>query len=246
VKYPIRVAQVTDCHLPADPRRRYRGINPRLNLEALLVKIEAKRPDLLLLTGDLSEDGSSVSYQALRSVFQSLQVPLLALPGNHDDPARLEASFPGSPVDGISVSVHGVWQIVRLNSCMPCRPEGRIGARAIAELETHLAGNGGQAQLVVLHHQPIAVGNPWIDRYPLLNPTPLLQTIDRHSNVKAVVWGHIHQAFAGTRNGVAMLGGPSSAINTVPGVQKFTPDGAGPVCRWLELNGDHTFSTCIV
>jgi len=210
------------------------------------VEIETKRPDLLLLTGDLSEDGSGASYLALRSIFQTLQVPLLALPGNHDDPARLEEFFPGSPVDGISVSAHGAWQIVRLNSCIPGRPEGQISDRAIAGFEAHLAGNAGQAQLVVLHHQPIAVGNPWIDRYPLLNPMPFLQTIDRHPNVKAVVWGHIHQAFAAERNGVAMLGGPSSAINTVPGVQKFTPDEMGPASRWLELNGDHTFSTCIV
>lgn len=243
---PVVIAQVTDCHLSADPEGSYRGINPRLNLEALLEKVRARRPDLLLLTGDLSEDGSSESYRTLRSIFQSLQVPVLALPGNHDDAPLLGETFPGSPVDSIRISEHGAWQIVCLNSCLPGAPEGQVSDRAIADLEQHLAGNAGRAQLIALHHQPVAVGNPWIDRYPLMNPQPLLQLIDGYSNVKAVVWGHIHQAFAAERNGTAMLGAPSSAINTVPGVQKFTPDRKGPACRWLELNGDHTFSTSIV
>jgi len=246
VRYPIRVAQVTDCHLPADPKGRYRGIDPRLNLEALVEKINANQPDLLLLTGDLSEDGSRDSYQALQSIFQSLETPVLALPGNHDDAGLLEQTFPGSPVDTICVSEHGAWQIVRLNSCIAGAPEGQVSDRAIADLEDHLSNHAGHAQLIALHHQPIAVGNPWIDRYPLLNPQPLLQLIDGFSCVKAVVWGHIHQAFAAERDGTAMLGGPSSAINTVPGVQTFTPDQAGPAFRWLELNGDGTLSTAIV
>jgi len=245
VRYPIRVAQVTDCHLTADPEGSYRGINPRLNLEMLLEKIKVKRPDLLLLTGDLSEDGSRDSYRALRSVFQSAGVPVLALPGNHDDAGLLEESFPGSPVDSIRVSEHGAWQIVRLNSCMPGQPEGQLSDRAVIDLEDHLARHAAHPQLIALHHQPVAVGNPWIDRYPLLNPQPLLQLIDGCPNVKAVVWGHIHQVFDAMRNGTAMLGGPSSAINTVPGVQKFTPDRKGPLFRWLELNGDGTLSTFV-
>jgi len=246
VNGPLRIAQVTDCHLPADPERTYRGIDPRRNLESIMEKVAARRPDLLLLSGDLSEDGSRESYRVLRSIFGSLQVPLLALPGNHDDPERLAEYFPGSPVNGIGLSEHGAWQIVRLDSCMPRRPEGRIGEHAIAALGEHLAANTGRPQLVVLHHQPVEVGNPWIDRFPLLNPEPLLRLVDGNANVKAVVWGHIHQAYTADRSGTAMLGGPSSAINTLPGMQKFTPDPAGPACRWLELNGDGTVSTSIV
>jgi len=245
-KDAIRIAQVSDCHLPANPAGTYRGINPRHNLEKLLEKVQAASPDLLLLSGDLSDDGSRASYRALRTLFQPLRVPVLALPGNHDEPGLLEAAFPGSPLDTVSVSEHGAWRIIRLNSCRPGRPEGLIGDGAIADLEDRLAGNERRPHLIALHHQPVAVGNPWIDKYPLLNPEPLLRLIDRFSSVKAVVWGHIHQAYAADRGGTAMLGGPSSAINTVPGVEKFTPDPAGPAFRWLELNADRTVSTRIV
>ena len=111
-----RIVQISDCHLPANPEQTYRGINPLHHLVALIPKVKALKPDLLLATGDLSEDGSRVSYQVLQEIFMPLGIPVLALPGNHDDPQLLADAFPGSPVDSIETSSHGPWQIIRLNS----------------------------------------------------------------------------------------------------------------------------------
>jgi hypothetical protein len=52
--------------------------------------------------------------------------------------------------------------------------------------------------------------------------------------------------FESDKNGVAMLGSPSSAINGIPGAQKFTPDTLGPACRWLELRSDGSLKSHIV
>lgn len=242
----ILIAQVTDCHLPADPQQSYRGINPYLNLRTLLKSVKARKPDLLLATGDLSEDGSKRSYQALQARFRPLGVPVLALPGNHDDAGILAETFPGSPVDGIGVSEHGSWKIIRLNSCLPGKPEGRLSEKTLTELAGFLDNHGQSPLLIALHHQPVEVGSPWIDKYRLLEPHRLLGLIDRYSNVKAVVWGHIHQAFETYRGATAMLGGPSSAINALPGTQKFTADMNGPAFRWLELGEDKTVASGIV
>ncbi len=242
----ILIAQVTDCHLSADPERTYRGINPRRNLETLLEKVRAISPDLLLLTGDLSEDGSRESYRFLQTSCKPFGVPVLALPGNHDDAGLLEETFPGSPVDTISVSEHGEWQVIRLNSCQPGKAEGRLSDRTMVDLEDHLENSENRPQLIALHHHPIAIGSPWIDKYPLLQPQLLLQTIDRYVNVKALAWGHVHQAFATERNGTVMLAGPSSAINALPGAQQFTADRMGPACRWLALRADQTVSSGII
>ena len=242
----ILVAQITDCHLPADPQRPYRGINPYLNLRTLLKSVKSRKPDLLLATGDLSEDGSRRSYQALQALFSPLGVPVLALPGNHDDEHILAEVFPGSPVDGIGVSEHGIWKIIRLNSCLPGKPEGRLGEKPLAELADFLDNHGQCPMLIALHHQPVEVGSPWIDKYRLLESHQLLGLLDRHPNVKAVAWGHIHQAFETQRGATTMLGGPSSAINTLPGTQKFTTDMSGPAFRWLELREDKTVVSVIV
>jgi len=240
------IAQISDCHLPADPQQKYRGINPHKNLKSLIRKVKAMKPDLLLATGDLSEDGSRKSYRLLKQYLNLPGTPVLALPGNHDDAELLAEVFPGSPVETISVSDHGRWQIIRLNSCLPGKPEGQISDRALQDLECHLDNPERRPLLIAVHHQPISVGSPWIDKYPLLDPEPLLKLIDHHPNVKAVVWGHIHRAFETQRNGTAMLGGPSSAINSLTDAQKFTEYPVGPACRWLELKTDGTVQTGII
>jgi Icc protein len=246
VRKGILVAQVTDCHLPSDPQQRYRGIDPHKNLKALLKKVRAIKPDLLLATGDLSEDGGRPSYLALQKYFKPLHIPVLALPGNHDDPALLADIFPGSPVHSIAVSEHGPWQIIRLNSCLAGRPEGVLSEVSLTMLEHFLNHHQHAPLLIAVHHQPITIGSPWIDKYPLTETQAFLRLVDKHANVKAVVWGHVHQVFETRRNGTAMLAGPSSAINALPGAQRFIPDETGPACRWLELGADQTISSGIV
>lgn len=240
------IVQISDCHLPADPKQKYRGINPCQNLKVLVRKVKGMKPDLLLATGDLSEDGSRASYRTLQQIFKPLGVPVLALPGNHDDPCLLADMFPGSPVDTIGVSSHGPWQIIRLNSCLPGKPEGQLSEKVLYELEEFLTEHEQCPCLIALHHQPITVSSPWIDKYRLMDAENFLQLIDRHPNVKTVTWGHVHQVFEADRNGIAMLGGPSSAINGLRDTQKFTPDLLGPSCRWLALKADGVLLSGIV
>lgn len=232
------IVQISDCHLPADPQKEYRGINPHQNLQELIPAVKALKPDLILATGDLSEDGSLESYLLLQSYMAQLGAPVMALPGNHDDPQLLNEIFPGSPIDSIAVSEHNAWQIVRLNSCVPGKPEGFISENALADLEQLLSSRQQKHTLLALHHHPVPVGNPWIDKYPLLNPQRLLQLIDQFSQVKAVIWGHVHHVFEAKRSGTVMLGAPSSAVNSLPDVTRFTADNSGPACRWLELKDD--------
>lgn len=242
----ILIAQITDCHLPADSQQEYRGINPHDNLQSMLQKVRLLNPDLLLASGDLSEDGSLASYEALQKYFKPLNIPVLVLPGNHDDAKLLAEVFPGSPTDSISISEHGLWQIIRLNSCLPGRPEGGLSEGVLEELESFLGIHKQRPKLITVHHQPITVDSPWIDKYRLFDPETFLQIVDQHLDIKAVAWGHIHQVFETERNGTAMLGSPSSAINSLPDTQKFTEDPAGPAFRWLELKPDGSLLSGIV
>ena len=155
------IVQVSDCHLPADPNQKYRGINPHQNLKTLTESLKALKPDLLLATGDLSEDGSRASYRNLQKILKPIGVPVLALPGNHDDPDLLAEYFPGSPVDTLEASEHDAWQIIRLNSSLPAKPEGRLGESVLSELEVFLTTHQQGPCLIALHHQPITVGSPW-------------------------------------------------------------------------------------
>ncbi|NOR20322.1 MAG: hypothetical protein GQ538_09580 [Xanthomonadales bacterium] len=246
----VRILQITDCHLPASPEIAYRDINPHQSLTRLLEKILNFsldfKPDFILATGDLSEDGSPDSYQWLQEYLGQFKIPVLALPGNHDDPGLLAETYPTSPVDSIEVSEHGEWQLIRLNSCLAGTPAGRIKKSNLAELQQVLAHHVNRPRLIALHHQPVPVGSLWIDKYALQKPEGLLQLIDQCEDVKVVVWGHVHQAFEVDRNGVALMGGPSTARNALPGVHLFTTDQAGAACRWLELMADGEIRSGIV
>lgn len=240
------IVQISDCHLPANPAQTYRGINPHQCLEALIKKVKAFKPGFLLVTGDLSEDGSRVSYKTLKTFFKPLGVPVLALPGNHDDPGLLAEAFPGSPVNTIEVSTHGVWKIVRLNSCLPGKPEGRLSETTLVALEEFLKRHTDNPVIIALHHQPIDIGSPWIDKYRLFDSQAFLELLDQHPGVRAVIWGHVHQVFEMNRNGTRMLGCPSSAVNGQTDAPRFTPDSIGPACRWLELREDKTLRSGII
>lgn len=242
----LKIAQVTDCHVSADGATTYRGQNPVVRLQAVLDDAVTRQPELLLATGDLSEDGSADSYALLHDMFAATGVPVLALPGNHDEPALVAEHFPGSPVDDVQVTDHGAWQIIRINSCLPGNPSGQITEQVLAALEETLQAEQGRPRLLALHHQPLATNSPWIDKYRLMDAGPLLELIERHLDIKAVVWGHIHQVFEQKINDTLMLGGPSSVANSLPGTESFTPDDKGPAYRWLELGNDGTVKAGIV
>ena len=58
----MRIVQVTDCHIVAEPGRRIYGTDTFCSLRAVLKQALATRPELILATGDLSEDGSDGSF----------------------------------------------------------------------------------------------------------------------------------------------------------------------------------------
>ena len=98
---------------------------------------------------------------------------------------------------------------------------------------------------ITQYHQPLATGSAWIDRYALQQGDEFLRSLDSLNGLRCVVWGHIHHDFRAERDGVAMLGAPSTAVNSLPGMEQFTPDPKGPACRWLELAPDGAVHTGI-
>jgi len=192
-------------------------------------------PDLILLSGDVSEDGSEESYQRTSGLLAETGVPVLALPGNHDDVEVMSRYFPLGPWHEPFVLEMENWQLVLLDSTEPGRISGCLGTSTLKQLQTSLQNSERDHSLVALHHQPVPVGAAWIDRYMLEQPSEFLQVISRSPRVRCISWGHIHHDFQAQSNDVTLLGAPSSVANSIPGTRRFTLDPAGPACRWLEL-----------
>ena len=115
----LKILQVSDCHLSADAGAKYRGQNADLNLRRLLPVMRAWNPDLMLLTGDVSEDASPASYARVAVMLGTVGVPLLALPGNHDDPQVMKQHFRLGPWRGPYGREIENWLLVLLDSTEP-------------------------------------------------------------------------------------------------------------------------------
>ena len=235
----FRLVQISDCHLPASAEKPYRGLRADTGLQQVLAAVAGWQADAVLITGDLSEDASQASYQRLAGHIAELKVPVFALPGNHDLPGRMQRYFPQGPYlpyPGSAVLQAGDWQLLMLDSARPGRIDGSIDARQLDQLQQGL--QPGVPALLALHHQPVAIGTPWIDKYPLEQPERLLEFVAAHPEIKAVLWGHVHQAFETAIGGTRFMSSPSTAANSLPGSERFTHDPRGPACRWFELFDD--------
>ena len=242
---PIRLVQFSDCHVQGTPGAVYRGVDSRQTLAECLAVVRSYGPDLLIGTGDLSEDYSEASYHYLKHVLTPVGCPFLTLPGNHDDASSQQRIMVHCPVDRALVHDVGSWRLVLLNSAVSGEVPGSLSREMLSSLETALGSRPGP-KAVFLHHQPLPVGSPWIDRYALKHPERLWEVLDAASDIQLVAWGHIHQPFTAVRNKVRLLGSPSTAVNSLPGREKLTPDPRGPACRWLELADDGSFETGVL
>ena len=214
VSGPLRLVQFSDCHVPSDPAARYRGLDAGGALERLSGAVRSYSPDLVLLTGDVSEDGSPASYGRVSARLNTVGAPVLALPGNHDDPEVMQRFFPVGPWNGPHQQKERNWQLVLLDSTAPGRIDGVLSRQSLQALKTGLQRSQSQHVLVVLHHQPVPIGSPWIDRYALDDPEWLLGLLDRDERVRGVLFGHVHQAIGMERKHALLLGSPSSVAGS--------------------------------
>ena len=85
----LLIAQITDVHLGFDPDNPDEFNRQRLDRTLRTLVDMSPRPDLLLITGDLAEEGDDlVSYDRLRDIVAPLPFPVFIAMGSHDSPRR--------------------------------------------------------------------------------------------------------------------------------------------------------------
>lgn len=243
----LRILQITDTHLFADVGGTLGGVTTdRTHVEVIERVLAEHWPvDCILATGDLVHDGSESAYRRFKRNFEALGVRTLVIPGNHDDPAAMRRVFDRGRVTWSENAVLGNWQFIMLNSWQPDVAGGRLGESQLQTLARHLERHPRQHALIAVHHHPVAVNSDWIDGIGLADGAELMALIERFPQVRAVVWGHVHQAFDTTRGGVRLLGCPSTCIQFQPESAEFALDDRPPGFRWLQLHADGGLDTAV-
>lgn len=246
---PIRVLQITDCHVGPTDEETLLGLNTNESLHDVIQHIRNHEApfDLLLTTGDISNNGGARTYKRFLEIIHDSRIEhdtFAWLPGNHDSPEDMNEAL---ETDGLIKEIRvGNWLIILLNTQVPGHVHGNLVAAELDTLDNLLSDNKDRHVVVFMHHQPVPVGCAWVDQQKVRSAYAFFKIIDQYSHVKAVVWGHVHQEFAGARNGIQLLSTPSTCIQFKANSDEFAVDTLMPGYRWLELNQDGTITTQVV
>lgn len=233
----LKVLQLTDCHIYADPSQCLLGLNTLNTLDQVIALADETlgQPDLVLATGDLVHDASDAGYKRFRSRLSGIGAPAYCLPGNHDLPHKMRQHLNQDNVYTIGSVQCKDWSLVFLDTTIPGKTGGYLNDRELGLLQTELSNHPNKHTLVCMHHQPVAVGSQWIDGIGLANTKEFLEILDNQPQVKGVLCGHIHQRFEGVYGQIRLMGTPSTCIQFIAGQDDFGIDACPPGFRWLGL-----------
>ena len=235
----LEILHLTDPHLLAAAHARLHGWQVETSFGAVLADALRRYPDCaaLVLGGDLVDDESVAGYQRLDARLRALGRPVLAMAGNHDDPARMQRHLAAAAVHGV-LDIGG-WRLVALDSHRPGTASGHLGERRIEALTQTLGACPHRPTLVFVHHPPVAVGSAWVDAIGLDDGAALRTCLAAQPQVRAVVCGHAHQDARIDCGGFDCLVTPSTMRQFLPGATDFGLDPKrGPGYRCIELD-DH-------
>lgn len=244
-KKPLRIIQISDLHLFSDPGEALLGVKTQESLAGVLDLLRTtKEPiDLIILSGDLSQDGSPIAYQRLAEMFNPFNVPVYWVPGNHDDPDKMLEVYPRKTIANDKHIVLKNWQLILLDTHKPNAVEGFLNNKQLSFLKKCLTENPKQKAIIIFHHQPLPVGCKWLDRLGLTNAADFWNTVKSFPQVHTVLFGHVHQDFQKEVNGITCYAVPSTCIQFKGKQDTFELANLPPGYRWVHLFEDGHLET---
>ncbi|MEX2525180.1 MAG: phosphodiesterase [Gammaproteobacteria bacterium] len=241
----VNLIQITDTHIMGHPDDRFDGVDTAATLAAVLGRIEQVEPapDAILVTGDLVHDPETGAYDRLLRLLETVRSPVFCLPGNHDDPGMMHERLNRGPIRTVKNLTAGNWRILLLDTWMPGSHAGRLSKKEMQFLVDGLDAERPEFVLIALHHPPVSLASSWMDAMGLENADGFLSVIDRHTRVRAVIWGHAHQEYENRRAQSLLMGTPSTCVQFKPGTNRYIKDDRPPGFRQLFLYEDGSVKT---
>ena len=170
--------------------------------------------DALLISGDVSDDGSAESYAHFKSLMAPFDLPIFVIPGNHDlrEPMRQAFGEAGVlPTTG-KLNWHraiGEVEMIGLDTLIEGHGGGEMDAETLHFLETALATTADRPVLLALHHPPFQTNIEFMDRIGLQGIDPLAKILSNHRGEVRAVCGHVHSMMIASIGGKTAISSPS-------------------------------------
>lgn len=245
---PQRIVQISDLHIYNNPDQSLLGVKTEESFKAVFeaLKQDPHQPSVILLNGDLSQDGTVESYDRINKIFSSLDVPVYCTPGNHDDSTVMNKIYPkGSLKLDKLIQVSPKWVFLLLDSHQQGKVEGFISEAEISFMEKSLKIYQTCHVIIMFHHHPVAVGSAWLDPLGVKNAKLFWEKVKKYSNVHSILFSHVHQECSGEYDGIPYYSTPSTCIQFKPESAEFALEKSPPGYRWIDLYPNGDFKTGI-
>jgi Icc protein len=228
------IAQMTDIHVGFAPHEKPEELNLTRFRATLTRLLEGpNRPDMLVLSGDITDHGDAESFAKTAELLEGCPCPILPMVGNHDSREGLLGVFPQVvPADGGFLHYVVEAPLGLRVICLDTLEDGRHGG-AFCEvrarwLADRLSEASDQPTLIFMHHPPVIAGIDWMDPAPdepwMLR---LREVLTGQDQVQAIHCGHLHRQintrFAGIPLGVTPSVAPLVALDLSP-IDAAVPD----------------------
>lgn len=197
-----RFLHMTDLHVVRDAALASGVLDTReilrMAVDRLIGMGAALAPlDALLVSGDISDDGSADSYALARSELARLGLPILVVPGNHDAREPLRQAFSDletMPEQGLidwTTSISDTL-VIGLDTLVEGQGGGVLRDESLDFLRNTLATQEAKQVIVMLHHPPIRTGIRFMDAIGLKNAHALEAVLNDAKSSVTVLAGHVH------------------------------------------------------
>jgi len=254
------IAHLTDLHVRPHGLPAYRTAETNMLTERAIEAVLAldPRPDLVLITGDLTDNGLVAEYENLRRMLSRLPMPVWLIPGNHDRRENLKqvlAGYPGlsdEPTFAQWAVDLGPVRMIGLDTVLPKSGAGRLCPGRLAWLEQKLAEDSAKPTIVAMHHPAFVCGLHHMDRINLIEGTAEFEAIVRRNpQIVRILAGHHHRPIQALFAGTLAMVAPSVAhqvvldlTDTMPPHFNFEP-AAFHLHKWIEGTGLVTHTTYV-
>lgn len=214
------IAQITDTHIVE--KNQHWLAEPLTETDKRLSRVIAHLsqmdpvPDLILLSGDVTDEGSVEAYYHFQELLSSLKISLYLIPGNHDRREEMRQTFarePYMPAKGFIQYVvdHYPVRLIALDTLVEGENYGMLCEERFSYLERMLEEEKKKPTLIWMHHPPAKTGTTLFDRMACLVPPTFERLIQEKSNLLGTLAGHYHHLCVTSFGGKPCFIAPSVA-----------------------------------
>lgn len=212
----MKLIHISDIHLTENGREIW-GVNTLDHFCKTIQKIKGLDGiDGIVVSGDLSDDGSRWTYEYIDKAFAEIGIPTFCCPGNHDNLDEFYNGYKPSFYRICETFELCGWTFIMLNSAVAGMSRGFFNPKILSTLTQQNRG----AVAVVLHHPPIEQEG-WLNRKLLENRDEFNDIILHTKNVRLVLYGHTHYHTNSIVNGVVYSSASSTGFAFHPNLPKF-------------------------